>query len=72
MPPLRDRDGNLPLLAQHFLEEYSHELGKDVKKMFACALHILEQYPFPGNARELENIIERSVALETLSSSIPL
>jgi two-component system response regulator PilR (NtrC family) len=71
LPPLRDREGDLPLLAQHFLEEYSHELGKDVKKISAYAMHILEQYPFPGNARELENIIERSVALETSNIVLP-
>lgn len=71
LPSLRERDGDLPILAQQFLEDYSHELGKDVKKMSAYALHILEQYPFPGNVRELENIIERSVALETSNIVLP-
>jgi two-component system response regulator PilR (NtrC family) len=71
MPPLRDRDGDLPSLAQFFLEKYSKELGKDVKKISAYALDILRQYPFPGNVRELENIIERSIALESSNIILP-
>lgn len=71
MPPLRERDGDLPVLAQYFLEKYSKELGKDVKKISAYALDILRQYTFPGNVRELENIIERSIALEASNIILP-
>ena len=71
MPPLREREGDLPMLAQYFIEKYSSELGKDVKKISAYAMDILSQYSFPGNVRELENIIERSVALETSNIVLP-
>ena len=71
IPPLRDREGDLPLLAKHFLEKYAQELGKEIKKISAYAMDILSQYPFPGNVRELENIIERSVALETSNIVLP-
>ncbi|OPX33548.1 MAG: Fis family transcriptional regulator [Desulfobacteraceae bacterium 4484_190.1] len=71
MPPLRDREGDLPLLAQYFLEKYSMELDKDIKKISAYAMDILGRYYFPGNVRELENIIERSVALETSNIVLP-
>jgi two-component system, NtrC family, response regulator PilR len=71
MPPLCEREGDLHVLAQYFLERYSHEIGKDVKKISAYAMEILMQYSFPGNVRELENIIERSVALETSNIVLP-
>ncbi|MGM0664689.1 MAG: sigma-54-dependent transcriptional regulator [Thermodesulfobacteriota bacterium] len=71
MPPLRDRQGDIALLSRHFLEKYSRDLGKDVKKISAYAMDILQQYTFPGNVRELENIIERSVALETSNIVLP-
>ena len=71
IPPLRERKGDLPLLAHHFLGKYSKELEKDIKKVSTYAMDILSKYPFPGNVRELENIIERSVALETSNIVLP-
>ena len=71
LPNLREREGDIPLLAQHFLEKYSLEMGKDIGKISAYAMSILQKYPFPGNVRELENIVERSVALETSNIVLP-
>ncbi len=71
LPPLREREGDIPLLAQHFLEKYSQEMGKDIGKISAYAMSILEKYSFPGNVRELENIVERSVALESSNIVLP-
>ncbi len=71
LPPLRERKGDIPRLAQHFLEKYSLEMGKDIGKISAYAMAILEEYAFPGNVRELENIVERSVALETSNIVLP-
>jgi two-component system response regulator PilR (NtrC family) len=63
LPPLRERREDLPWLAEHFLQKFSAEMSKDVLAMTPDALRALERYPFPGNVRELENIIERAVAL---------
>ena len=71
MPPLRERPDEIPLLAQYFLEMYSKQMDKDIRKMSSFALDILKSYNFPGNIRELENIIERSVALETSNIVLP-
>ncbi|RJR26091.1 MAG: sigma-54-dependent Fis family transcriptional regulator [Desulfobacteraceae bacterium] len=71
LPPLREREGDLPLLAHYFLQKYSREFGKNIKKISAFAMDILARYSFPGNVRELENIIERSVALETSNIVLP-
>jgi two-component system response regulator PilR (NtrC family) len=71
MPPLRERANEIPLLAQHFLGKYSVQMGKDIRKISSYALDILKSYNFPGNIRELENIIERSVALESSNIVLP-
>ncbi|MBI3076532.1 MAG: sigma-54-dependent Fis family transcriptional regulator [Deltaproteobacteria bacterium] len=65
LPPLRQRREDIPVLAQHFLEKYAKEMGKGVQKLSSEAMAALMGYGYPGNIRELENIIERSVALET-------
>lgn len=71
VPPLRERKNDVPLLARHFLEKYSRRLGKEVREISSYALQVLMNYNFPGNVRELENIIERGVALESSTIILP-
>ncbi len=63
IPPLSQRREDIPLLAQHFLERAARVMGKGVHAIAEDALALLSAYDFPGNVRELENIIERGVAL---------
>lgn len=65
LPPLRERKEDIPLLASHFLKKYSEELNKKISTITPEALQILLNYEYPGNVRELQNIIERAVALES-------
>ena len=71
VPPLRERKTDIPLLARHFLEKYSKLLGKEIQEISSYALEVLMKYEFPGNVRELENIIERGVALESSNIILP-
>ena len=71
VPPLRERKADLRALAQHFLEKYSKEMGKEITKFSSYAIDLLKKYDFPGNIRELENLLERSVALSTTNIILP-
>lgn len=64
LPPLTERDGDIPLLAHYFLDQKTRAMGKDIREIDRETMDLLCQYSWPGNVRELENIIERSVALE--------
>lgn len=61
LPPLRERREDVPLLAEHFVDRLSHEIGKDVRQISDPAMRILMDYDWPGNVRELENAIERAI-----------
>lgn len=63
LPPLRDRKGDVPLLADHFLRRFNRRMNKNIKGFAPDAIAMLEAYPWPGNIRELENLIERMVVL---------
>lgn len=65
IPPLSRRREDVPLLAYHFLKKCAARMGKPVAEISAETLNILKAYDFPGNVRELENIIERGVAIAT-------
>jgi two-component system response regulator AtoC len=63
VPPLRERKDDIPVLARHFLHKYSGELGRPVPRLTEAALQSLLAYPWPGNIRELENLMERTSVL---------
>jgi len=63
LPPLRERKTDILLLADHFLEKYAKENGKDIKRFSTPAINMLMSYHWPGNVRELENCIERAILL---------
>jgi two-component system response regulator PilR (NtrC family) len=75
LPPLRERREDIPLLADHFLAKYTAEMEKPVTCISQGAVQLLLRYDWPGNIRELENVIERAVALEAtpavLADSLP-
>ncbi|HLC21754.1 MAG TPA: sigma-54 dependent transcriptional regulator [Candidatus Methylomirabilis sp.] len=63
LPPLRDRKGDTPLIAHHYLKKYAASSGKEVKGIMPEAIRLLEEHAWPGNVRELQNVIERAVVL---------
>ena len=71
VPALRDRPEDIPLLARHFVDKYAAELGREVHELSGPVLDLIQAYPFPGNVRELENVIERAVALSRQPEILP-
>ena len=65
LPSLRDRLDDVPLLAYHFLKKYVAKVGKSIEQIAVDAMQALQNYSWPGNIRELENVIERAVVLAT-------
>lgn len=70
-PALRERSEDIPLLANHFLRKYNERLTKNISGISTEAMEMLKKYEYPGNVRELENIIERTVALEGGATILP-
>jgi two-component system response regulator PilR (NtrC family) len=71
VPPLRDRTEDIPLLAEHFLEQFAKQMGKNVRTLSAPALQLLQEHEWRGNVRELQNALERAVALERTEAILP-
>jgi len=71
LPPLRERREDIPLLAEHFLTKYTEQMGKSVTSISHGAMEVLLAHEWPGNIRELENVLERAVALEATPSILP-
>ena len=65
IPPLRERRDDIPLLARHFARKLADKMGKQINSIAAETLEALQAYDYPGNVRELENVIERAVILST-------
>jgi two-component system response regulator PilR (NtrC family) len=68
LPPLRERLEDIPLLAEHFVARFASQMGKSLTGISGAALTCLKAYSWPGNIRELENAMERAVALERTPS----
>ncbi len=71
IPPLKERKEDIPILTNHFIEKYAKEFEKEIRTISSYAMELLMDYAFPGNIRELENIIERGVAMETSNIILP-
>ncbi len=63
VPPLREKKDDVPLLAYHFLKKYAKEMKKNIKSISVDAMNMLTAYSWPGNVRQLENVIERAVVM---------
>jgi PAS domain S-box-containing protein len=63
IPSLRERGADIPLLVEYFIDRYAQKAGKNIKRVNKKTLELLQSYPWPGNIRELQNVVERSVIL---------
>jgi two-component system, NtrC family, response regulator PilR len=71
LPPLRERREDIPLIAEHFLAKYNEQMSKTISGISHEAMELLSAYDWPGNIRELENVLERAVALEATPAILP-
>jgi len=65
VPPLREREEDIPLLVRHFAQQFSRRMNKTIETIPSATMDALCRYPWPGNIRELQNVIERAVILST-------
>src|SRR5258706_5018849 len=65
VPPLRERHGDIPLLVRHFTQQFSRRMNRVIETIPSAAMDALSQYHWPGNIRELQNVIERAVIIST-------
>jgi PAS domain S-box-containing protein len=65
LPPLRKRKEDIPVLLEYFVKRYAEKTGKQIRKIEKSTLDLCQMYPWPGNIREMQNIVERSVILST-------
>jgi formate hydrogenlyase transcriptional activator len=73
IPPLRERREDIPMLVEYFIDRYARKAGKTIRSVNKKTMDLLQFYPWPGNIRELQNVIERSVILcdsETFSIDV--
>jgi two-component system response regulator PilR (NtrC family) len=71
LPPLRERREDIGMVAEHFLTKYAEQMDKQITGISHEAMELLTQHDWPGNIRELENVIERAVALEASPTILP-
>jgi formate hydrogenlyase transcriptional activator len=65
VPPLRERQGDIPLLVRHFTQQFSRRMSRVIETIPSAAMDALSRYHWPGNIRELQNVIERAVIIST-------
>src|SRR5258707_15869979 len=71
VPPLRQRREDIPMLVEYFIDRYAREAGKNIARVSKETLDLFQSYPWPGNIRELRNVIERSIIVcETENFSV--
>ena len=61
VPPLQERRSDIPVLVEYFIDRYARKAGKQIRRVDKKSLQLLQSYPWPGNIRELQNVIERTV-----------